>query len=218
MESLMRFFTGHKTKDGQNYCGVQVASFDFSHQYNRSNLGGNIWRGRRDSKCPPALSHRNLLNLCSRQAHRTHLNPRIGHVLGTCALLLSVGVASAQEQPRTFRVPHYNRKALIAEVSLLAASKTADAITTRELLDRGGHENNPIFGRHPSRAKQSFINLGFFAAESIAFYVTEHNRHTWVRWTGRVLLAHAVVEHTQLAACNAGIDTRAPRVHTLLPH
>lgn len=22
MESLMRFFTGHKTKDGQNYCGV----------------------------------------------------------------------------------------------------------------------------------------------------------------------------------------------------
>lgn len=41
------------------------------------------------------------------------------------------------EQPRTLRVPHYNRKALIAEVSLLGAAKSADAITTRELLDRG---------------------------------------------------------------------------------
>ena len=60
--------------------------------------------------------------------------------------------------------------------SLLAAPKTADAITTRQLLDRGGSENNPTFRRYPSPAKQAGIKAGIFAAQSFAFYLTEHNR------------------------------------------
>lgn len=79
--------------------------------------------------------------------------------------------------------PH--RKVFLFGVSLLAASKTADALETRRLLDRGGWENNPIYGRHPSPAKQSLINLGIFGTQAGAFYLTEHNRHGWVRWAGR---------------------------------
>jgi len=94
----------------------------------------------------------------------------------------------------------------VAGVPLLAASNVADAITTRQLLNRGGWENNPIFGKHPSPAKQAGINLGVFGAQAGLFYVTEHNRHAWVRWTGRAFLAHSVIEHSQAAVCNAGIN------------
>jgi hypothetical protein len=106
---------------------------------------------------------------------------------------------------------------VISGVSLLAASQAADAITTRQLLGRGGWENNPLFGRHPSPAKQAGINLAFFAGESAVFYLTEHNRHAWIRWTGRAFLAHAVIEHSYLAGCNAGINTHAPEAHNCTP-
>ena len=107
----------------------------------------------------------------------------------------------------------FSRKVYVAGVSLLAAAKTADAITTRQVLDRGGLETNPEFGRHPSPAKQARINLALFAGESALFYVTERNHHTWIRWTGRALLAHSVMEHSYLAACNAGLNPHAPGVH-----
>ena len=69
----------------------------------------------------------------------------------------------------------FNRRAFVAGVSLLAASKTADATTTRQLLDRGGLENKPLFGRHPSSAKQAGINAGIHpmnfvvSADSVRF-------------------------------------------------
>jgi len=113
--------------------------------------------------------------------------------------------------------PKPNRKAFLAGVSLLAASKTADAITTRQLLDRGGRENDPVFGRHPSPAKQAGINLAFFAGESALFYLTEHNHHAWVRWTGRAFLAHSILEHSYAAACNAGVNTQAPSAQNCRP-
>ena len=105
---------------------------------------------------------------------------------------------------------HFSRRAFIAGISLLAASKTADAITTRQLLDPGGQDSIPCLGRHPSPAKQAGINAGIFAAKSLGFYLTERNRHAWLRWTGRALLAHTVIEHSHLAACNAGIDPSPP--------
>jgi hypothetical protein len=98
----------------------------------------------------------------------------------------------------------------VAGVSLLAAAKTADAITTRQLLDRGGWENDPAFGRHPSPAKRAGINAALFAGESALFYLTEHNRHSWIRWTGRAFLAQSVVDYSHAAACNAGIRTNGP--------
>lgn len=113
---------------------------------------------------------------------------------------------------------HFNRKVFVAEVSLLAASKTADAITTRQNLDRGGWENNPAFGRHPSPAKQSLINMGIFGAQAGLFYLTEHNRHAWIRWTGRAFIGHAILEHSLLAACNAGINVNSPAIQSCRPY
>ena len=120
------------------------------------------------------------------------------------------------EAPKPKPCVRFNRRVFVAGVSLLAAAKTADAITTRQLLNRGGQELNPIFGRHPSPAKQAGINLGVFVAQAGLFYLTEH-RHAWVRWTGRALLATATEEHARLAACNAGINTRSPVVQSCKP-
>jgi hypothetical protein len=115
----------------------------------------------------------------------------------------------AQQKPLP-DAPKPNKKVFVAGVSLLAAAKTADAITTRQLLDGGSWENDPLFGRHPSPAKQAGINLAFFAGESALFYLTEHNRHPWIRWTGRAFLAHSIIEHSHAAVCNAGINLHAP--------
>lgn len=83
----------------------------------------------------------------------------------------------AGEQHKVASVPRFNRKAFIAEVSLLAGSKTADAVTTRQLADRGGWEGDPFFERHPSPGKQAGINLGIFGTQAGFLYVTEHSRH-----------------------------------------
>jgi len=129
------------------------------------------------------------------------------------ALFLASSAFAKQEKPLPDAPKpkqQFSRTVYVPGVSLLAAAKTADAITTRQLLDRGGLELNPVFGRSPSPAKQAGINLAFFAGESALFYFTERNHHAWVRWTGRAFLAHSVVEHSYAATCNAGINTHEP--------
>ena len=116
-------------------------------------------------------------------------------------LLLAAPLYAQEPQKPDAPKPHthFDRRIFVAGVSLLAASNTADAITTRKVLDRGGWENNPVFGRHPSPGKQAGINLGIFAAQSAGFYLTERSKHAWVRWTGRALLGLATEEHARLA-------------------
>jgi hypothetical protein len=119
------------------------------------------------------------------------------------AFFLFVSPTNAQ-----IEAPKPNRRTFLAGVCLLAAAKTADAISTRQLLDRGGWENNSLFGRYPSPAKQAGINAAMFAGQTAVFYFTERSRHAWVRWTGRTWLGLTVANHARLAFCNASIDTR----------
>jgi hypothetical protein len=102
-------------------------------------------------------------------------------------------------------------------ISALAISQTADAFSTRRLVDRGGWENNPVYGRHPSNARLAGINAAFFVAKSTAFYFTERSRSSWIRWTGRTLMALSIEEHSRLAACNSHIDPRSPVIQNCRP-
>lgn len=113
--------------------------------------------------------------------------------------------AAAQEKPDS---PRPNRRVFFSGVAILGASQAADGITTRQLLDRGGWENDPLFGRHPSPARQSFVSLGVFAVRASVFYATEHNRRAWLRWIGRAFVAYSVADNVQAARCNAAVDTR----------
>ncbi|HEX8880459.1 MAG TPA: hypothetical protein VF749_10545 [Candidatus Acidoferrum sp.] len=146
------------------------------------------------------------------------------HVFCTIFLLLAIP-ALAQEhslpdspKPKAEAPkPKHDRKVFVTGVSLLAASKTADAITTRRLLDRGGWKNNPVFGRHRSPAKQAGRNAGILAAQSALFLLTEHNRHARVRWAGRAFIGHAILEHSRMAACNAGLNPQGTQIQKCLP-
>ena len=93
---------------------------------------------------------------------------------------------------------------------MLAGSTVADAVTTRQLLNRGGFERNPLFGKNPSPAKQAGINAVFFAGSVTAFYFTEKSHNRFVRWAGRSWIGLQTAQHSYLAACNSGINVRAP--------
>jgi len=101
-----------------------------------------------------------------------------------------------------------DRRTFFIGVGLLAAAKSADILTTRSLIERGGVELNPLLGRHPSTSRQVGVNAAFFAAQTLTFYLTERSSRRWVRWTGRAWMAGAIADHAQLAACNSTIDPK----------
>ena len=114
---------------------------------------------------------------CHLSQHR-HRWQVLLHVFYTVLLLaVPLNAQNLPDAPKPRPEQHlFSRRVFVAGISLLAAPKTADAITTRQLFDRGGSENNPTFRRYPSPAKQAGIKAGIFAAQSFAFYLTEHNR------------------------------------------
>jgi hypothetical protein len=136
--------------------------------------------------------------------------------------LLLVPIAKAKDLPDNPQPQErkFSRKVFLAGTTLLAASTTADAVSTRILLNNGGWENNSEYGLHPSVAKQAGINAAFFAAEVGIFTYTERNRRWYVRWGGRAYVGLVVANHFELAACNATIDTHAAHArncHPILP-
>lgn len=135
----------------------------------------------------------------------------LGILLGILLASVLCSTAYAQEKPEALK-PKHDRKIFIVGVSLLAASKSADAFTTSQLLDRGGWENNSLLGRHPSNGRLAAFASGQLALQSTAFYFTERNRHAWVRWLGRAYIGFAIEERVRLAACNAGINPHSGRV------
>lgn len=138
----------------------------------------------------------------------------MARVIIAVAFLFFVLPLRAQHRPNLPDAPKQkiDRRVFIAGVSLLAASQVTDALSTRSLLDRGGWENNPVYGRHPSNARLTGINAAFFIAQTTAFYFTERSPHRWLRWTGRTLMAFSIGEHTRLAACNSAVDTHSSTV------
>lgn len=133
-------------------------------------------------------------------------------------VLLVVSVIPSFAQERSLpEMPKPNRHIFVVGVSLLAVSKSADALSTRSLLDRGGWENTPVLGRSPSPQRQAGLNALVFVGQSGLFYATEHNRRSWVRWAGRAYIALEIVNHIKLATCNAGIDVHSTIVHNCRP-
>jgi hypothetical protein len=126
--------------------------------------------------------------------------------LSLVSLLLFAIPCFSQEKPDT---PKPNRRIFIVGVSALAVSKVADSLSTRSLLDRGGWENNPILGRHPSSGRISGYMAATFIGESTTFYFTERNHRSWVRWIGRAYIGLVVEEHVRLAACNARVNVHS---------
>jgi hypothetical protein len=132
----------------------------------------------------------------------------------TLSLLLALFIpaAAAQDLPDAPK-PKPDRRVFYVGVSLLAASKTADAIETQRVQNRGGWENNPEFGRHPSSSRLAGVNALFFAGQSALFHKTESSQRWYVRWGGRAYIGLVIADHIQLATCNSKINPSSPQVH-----
>lgn len=123
-------------------------------------------------------------------------------------LLLLAVAANAQEKPDAPKPK--TDKVFWVGTTALAAAKTFDAIETASLLSRGGHENNPVFGQHPSPARLGLLNAAIFAGEVVMFRFTEHSRFGVVRWLGRGYISFTVAQHVRNGACDAGVNTQSP--------
>jgi hypothetical protein len=128
------------------------------------------------------------------------------------ALLLCPFAVSANELSEAPK-PKADRRIFITGVSLLAASKSADFLTTAQLLGRGGQENNPLLGKHPSDGRISGYAALEFLGEGSVFYLTERSRHRWIRWTGRAYIGLAIMNHIELASCNSKLDPHSVAHH-----
>ena len=131
------------------------------------------------------------------------------------ALLLFAAATPAQEKPDRPK-PKADRAFWIGTAGL-AAAKIFDAIETRKLLDRGGWENDPVYGLHPSPARQAGVNAAFFAGQVTLFYFTERSKRRWVRWTGRTFIGLTVASHVRFGACDASINTHSPQIQNCKP-
>lgn len=130
--------------------------------------------------------------------------PRRLKLLAACLLLLFCPLARAQKELPDAPKPN-DKKIFIIGTAALAAAKSYDAITTQQLLNRGGVEMDPLFGRHPSSARIAGINAAMFGAESFAFYLTEHSHKRWIRWLGRGYISYSIADHIRAGVCNSGI-------------
>jgi hypothetical protein len=109
--------------------------------------------------------------------------------------------------------PKPNHRIFYFTTTLLATSSSADFLTTRQLLDRGGHENNSLLGSHPSNGRITAFAASYFAAQSTAFYFTERSPRRIIRWMGRAYMGLAIFEHARLAACNSKVEVHSSVAH-----
>jgi len=135
-------------------------------------------------------------------------------------LLLLSPIAKANELPETPQPKKeamtISRRVFLAGTTLLAASVVADAVSTRIVLNSGGWENNPEFGKHPSIARQAGVNAAIFAGEVAVLSYTERNRRWYVRWGGRAYIGFSIANHLELSACNFKAEPSKP-CRPLLP-
>lgn len=146
---------------------------------------------------------------------------KLQRILTLVAFSLAVLPISAQELPAvplTSQIeapkPKPDRRIYWAGVSLLAASATVDGFSTERALSIGRPESNPFYGKYPSVARLSLVNAGLFASQIGVFYLTEHSRHRWIRWTARAYVSASIVNHAHLAACNYSVSRESPTCQT----
>lgn len=134
-------------------------------------------------------------------------------------LILGIAVAPAfalpslaQTQPARILAesPKPNGKIFWLGTAALAAAKTYDAVETQALLNRGGAESDPLYGRHPSPARLGLVMGATLFGEALLFRLTERSKYKQVRWLGRGYITFTVAQHLRYGACDAGLNTHGP--------
>jgi hypothetical protein len=96
-------------------------------------------------------------------------------------------------KPKEGRV--LDRRFLII-MGLLASTKTADVITTRQSLDRGNIEINSAYRTtHPSTARLASMNVAYLAAEVGMAYVAK--RYGRAHWWSKIWMVEPCLQSAQ---------------------
>jgi hypothetical protein len=109
--------------------------------------------------------------------------------------------ALCRPQPKLPRVA--DRK-FITIMAILGTAKTMDAVSTERMLNRGGHENNSMFGRYPSTGRIAGVNAAYFSGEVALAHVLNRygRRHRWARYLWLLEPSFQAAQHIQLAYMN----------------
>ena len=117
-------------------------------------------------------------------------------ILLLCAAPVFAGPETKPEAPRA----KVADKQYWAAMSVLAASKAADGITTEHMLSRGCAESDALlFGRYPSPAKVASVNAGYLAGEMALAYLLKRSakHHLWLAEP-----AYQTIDHLHLSVRN----------------
>jgi hypothetical protein len=92
-------------------------------------------------------------------------------------------------------------------MGVLAASDAADSVTTRQALDRGAYEYNPLYGTHPSNGRLITVSCAYLVGEVVLAYELKRfsRKHRWARWMWLVEPSWQTVQHVRVASHNEAL-------------
>lgn len=132
------------------------------------------------------------------------------NILASLAILLFSSSSFADGKPEApvvrVELRRPPKKVFWIGTASLAGAKAFDAFETRRILDSGGWESNPFYGKRPSVGRQVAVNSLSLAGQAVLFHFTEKSKHKVVRWLGRGYVGYAVAEHAYLGACAATME------------
>jgi hypothetical protein len=128
--------------------------------------------------------------------------------LALVVLLFPIVTFAGPERKIEAPKPKVMDREFFAAMTVLAAAKTADGITSIRMLNRGCHETNPIFGeRYPSSGRIAGTNAAYLAGEVALAYTLKRlgQNHRWTKHLWLIEPAYQVGGHIAAAADNEAL-------------
>ena len=101
--------------------------------------------------------------------------------------------------------PWFKSKRFWTTFSLQTAAMTADFVTTRQSLARGGVETNRIYGSHPSNARLYSIGVPLEFLVAYGSYAASQDKNKAIRQIGWILPSAVIGLHIRAAIHNTNV-------------
>lgn len=101
--------------------------------------------------------------------------------------------------------PFYRQKGFWARFALVGAATAADYVTTRQAINRGAHEGNPLLGSRPGNAEMAGVGTATALASAFAATKAGEGGTRTARIVSWLVPAAIAGVHVELAVHNAGV-------------
>ena len=86
-----------------------------------------------------------------------------------------------------------------------AGAVTADLVTSRQMLDRGCYETNPLYGHYPSAGRMTGIMVGITAGELAFAHFAVKSRKKWLYRPAFALVGYEAAQHMRFSYANTAL-------------